>query len=234
MQSNPLSGAKRLAHPDTALWLLPEGVVYDQTHRSLFIADVHLGKADTFRRLGVPVPNGSNQRSLERISQLLARYDVAELVFLGDLLHDYLPGSHALYAQLSQWRAQYSDVQMTLVIGNHDRKAGSLPPQCGIESVVSGTVSNGLCLLHEPTLPARHTGEYGLAGHIHPVTRIRSRADSVRVKCFWVQSELLVLPAFGEFTGGYRIQVARSDSVYITDGEVVHRLPNQRENQRAA
>ena len=32
--------------------------VYSPQHRALFVADVHLGKAHTFRQLGVPVPQG--------------------------------------------------------------------------------------------------------------------------------------------------------------------------------
>jgi len=234
MRDDPLIGAKRLEPPKLDLWLLPQGAVYDAAHRTLFVADVHLGKADSFRRLGVPVPDGPNQRSLARLSELIDRHDTAQLVFLGDLVHDYLPGSHALYQQLADWRARHNHVQMTLVVGNHDRKAGGLPDECGIASVASGAVSHGLCLLHEPALPTGHTGEFGLAGHIHPVTHIRSRSDSVRVKCFWSQPGLLVLPAFGDFTGGYRIDIQATDRVYITDGYAVHRLPNQRDQQRAA
>ena len=234
MPADPLTGAKRLQQSDSDLWLLPQGAVYDATHRTLFVADVHLGKADSFRRLGVPVPVGSNQRSLERLSELLAVHETDRLVFLGDLIHDYLPGSHTLYEQLSQWRASYRETKMTLVVGNHDRKAGALPAHCGIESVPSGTLSNGLCLLHEPELPADHSGEYGMAGHIHPVTHLRSRTDSIRVKCFWARAGLLVLPAFGEFTGGHRIEIQSADSVFITDGVVVHRLPGRRNHQRAA
>ncbi len=234
MRTDWLTGALPLKCDVAELWLLPEGAVFDRMHHVLFVADMHLGKADSFRRLGVPVPDGANQRSLQRLSSLIDRCKPKELVFLGDLIHDYLPASHAVYEQLTQWRNGFAGVDMTLVIGNHDAKAGVLPDQCSIRSVISGTVSNGLCLLHEPVLPANTNGEFGLAGHIHPVARVRSRTDSVRVKCFWARTELLVLPAFGEFTGGYRIEGRSNESIFILDGAAVHKLPVNSNQPRAA
>lgn len=234
MRTDLLTGALPLAQDGAQLWLLPEGAVLDLNNRTLFVADVHLGKADSFRRLGVPVPDGANQLSLQRLGRLIDRCEAAHLVFLGDLIHDYLPASHAVYAQLGQWRAGYGELEMTLVTGNHDARAGALPGHCAIRSVPSGTISNELCLLHEPVLPAHSGGRFGLAGHIHPVTQVRSRTDSARVKCFWARAGVLVLPAFGEFTGGHRIQRRANEAVYILDGKAVHQLPDRHEQPRAA
>jgi len=46
-------------------------------------------------------------------------------------------------------------------------------------------------------------GPTTLAGHLHPMTRLRGPGrDSLRLPCFVVCGRQVVLPAFGEFTGG--------------------------------
>ena len=59
-----LCGERVRLHPERALhW--PAG-------DALFVADVHLGKAASFRASGVPLPRGSTQADLTRLSSLLA------------------------------------------------------------------------------------------------------------------------------------------------------------------
>jgi uncharacterized protein len=42
-----------------------------------------------------------------------------------------------------------------------------------------------------------------LAGHIHPTICLRGPGrDSMRFPCFVLQGRQVILPAFGEFTGG--------------------------------
>src|SRR4029453_9621770 len=46
-----------------------------------------------------------------------------------------------------------------------------------------------------------------LAGHLHPAVTLHGRGgDSVRLPCFWIRERLVVLPAFGAFTGGASIR----------------------------
>ncbi|HNG81848.1 MAG TPA: DEAD/DEAH box helicase, partial [Burkholderiaceae bacterium] len=63
-----------------ALWLLPERALWWPAQSMLLVADVHLGKAQSFRRLGVPVPGGSGAESLARLSGLIAALRARELV----------------------------------------------------------------------------------------------------------------------------------------------------------
>ena len=43
-------------------------VVFSPEHQAMFVADIHLGKAATFRSLGVPVPAGTTQENLAKLS----------------------------------------------------------------------------------------------------------------------------------------------------------------------
>ena len=243
------SSTIELNTPDGPVQLLPEGGVFEPGTDSLLVADVHLGKADSFRRLGVPVPAGPNQASLNKLDLMIQRYRPRQLVFLGDLVHDYLPGQHAVYNELAHWRWAHRNLAMTLVLGNHDRKAGPLPERCGIDTVQPGAMFGPVQLRHEPVLDssaqasaqtsaqtsaheAADNASYAVAGHIHPVVRIGTRNDTVRVRCFWAQSNQLVLPAFGAFTGGYRISASAQDTVFIPTDTTVHRLPASAHRQQ--
>jgi metallophosphoesterase superfamily enzyme len=65
-----------------------------------------------------------------------------------------------------------------------------------------------------------------VAGHLHPVTRLGRGFDAVRLPCFHARADgILVLPAFGEFTGGALVQAAAGEALYAVTDEQVVALP---------
>jgi DNA ligase-associated metallophosphoesterase len=174
---------------------------FDPVLRALFIADAHFGKDAVFRARGIPVPVGSTADNLLRIDRLIAEFEPATLVFLGDLLHARESLSTLTLDALHAWRARHASMRVVLVEGNHDRHAGVLPRTLDVESVCEPWRLGAWALCHYPRTVDR---AYVLAGHVHPVYRIATRTDSVRVPCFRFGIDLGVLPAFGSFTGGAR------------------------------
>ena len=75
------------------LRLLPERAAYLPEHHTLLVADAHIGKAQAFRRLGVPVPGGTTAATLQRLSRAVATTGARHIVFLRDLLHNFLKTS---------------------------------------------------------------------------------------------------------------------------------------------
>jgi hypothetical protein len=53
-----------------ALTLLPEKAAFLAESRTLLVADVHIGKAVSFRSFGVPVPRGTTGETLSALSAL--------------------------------------------------------------------------------------------------------------------------------------------------------------------
>ncbi|MGF6838738.1 DNA ligase-associated metallophosphoesterase [Paraburkholderia youngii] len=174
---------------------------FDPVLRALFIADAHFGKDAVFRARGIPVPTGSTAENLLRIDRLITEFEPAMLVFLGDLLHARESLSTPTLDALHVWRARHASMRVVLVEGNHDRHAGALPPSLDVESVREPWHFGAWALCHHP-----HAVDHGyvLAGHVHPVYRIATGIDSVRVPCFRFRIDRGVLPAFGSFTGGAR------------------------------
>jgi len=201
------------------LWLLADKAIYYPEHRALLIADVHFGKAAAYRKLGQPVPHGTTQGNLERLDRLLTAYDCDRLIFLGDFLH--APESHAATTlnALGEWRRARPELRMTLIRGNHDRRAGDPPESLTIEVVTEPLLLGPFALQHEPD---PHTPHHVLAGHVHPVYRLQGRGrQSLRLACFYVGETVSLLPAFGGFTGGFAIEKTPDTQIYVVgDGAV--------------
>jgi DNA ligase-associated metallophosphoesterase len=193
------------------LWLLPEKAVYWPAQQALLVADVHFGKAAAYRSLGQPVPQGTTQQNIAVLDALLKALPCRQLIFLGDFLHG--PGSHATATlqALALWRARHRDLPMTLIRGNHDKRAGDPPATLNIGVVPEPMLLGPFALQHEPNpYPGRHV----LAGHVHPVFRLNGRGrQRLRLACFRIGETVSLLPAFGAFTGGY--QVERDDNCRI-------------------
>ena len=185
-----------------ALWLLPERAAWHASSRTLFIADLHLGKSATFRARGLPVPAGTTLENLQRLAGLVRLHAATRVVFLGDLLHSKHAQRAAAIAPLHAWRAAHPALRCVLVRGNHDSHAGDPPPSLDFEIVnepwpVDGAA--GLVGCHHPQQTPTGTV---LAGHWHPAITLRGPArDHQRLACFCLIDHLLVLPAFGAFTG---------------------------------
>ena len=216
---SPAPCATDALHPlpdGRALHLLPERAAWLPDAGLLLVADAHFGKAASFRRLGVPVPQGTTDANLARLDVLLARLPpVHALVFLGDFLHAASGRAPATLQALQTWRQRHAGLALTLVRGNHDSHAGDPPAALGIEVVGEPWLHAGLALCHDPATP-RPGGVPCIAGHLHPVARLGRGFDAVRLPCFHVRADgALVLPAFGEFTGGALVRAASGDAVYL-------------------
>jgi uncharacterized protein len=212
---------------DASLELLAAGAIYWRARRCLIVADAHFGKAATFRARGVPVPQGTTRETLARLEAVCARTQPATLVFLGDLFHAPEAHAPATLAALRAWRAAHSSLDVVLVEGNHDLKAGAPPPGLGVEVRPEPWRVDGLAFCHHPQFVA---GAHALAGHLHPAVRVSGRADdSVRLPCFWLREGLAVLPAFGSFTGGARFDREAGDRVVAIAEDRLYEIPSLRD-----
>lgn len=198
--------------PFGVLILSHQKVVFSPTQKALFVADIHLGKAATFRSLGVPVPAGTTQENLDRLSLAIADHQPHAIYFLGDLLHAKAAHNKDLLEKLHAWRLQHADIDMTLIRGNHDSKAGDPPATLNITVVEEPFVLGGFALCHHPhTVP----GALVLAGHEHPVVVLNGKGRSrARLPCFYLKSDQLILPSFGAFTGGYQVNPQAGEAVF--------------------
>ena len=206
--------------------LLPDRALFWPAQQTLFIADLHIGKAATYRALGQPVPGGTTAENLSRLTALIAEHAPKRIIFLGDFLHAAAARTPSILQALAAWRARHADVAMTLVRGNHDSRAGDPPAQLQIDVVNEPFLFGPFACCHHPQQHATH---FVLAGHVHPVCWLAGRGrDSLRLPCFVVklsQAGHAVFPAFGEFTGGWMVTGEAGQGLYPVGGGRVWCLP---------
>ena len=222
---------------------LAERALWWPRARTLFVADVHLGKAESFRALGVPMPSGPTLATLERLARLVQACSAAHLVVLGDLLHARAAHTDAVMQPFGDWRSVHADLRISLVRGNHDHHAGDPPAALGIEVVEAPHAMGPFDLCHDDSdahATATKTGQakvlspdpslarpgHRLEGHVHPAVRCAVRAGrSLRLPCFCIGPTRTLLPAFGDFTGTALIRPAAGESILAIADDTLVALP---------
>jgi len=212
--------------------LHPSGALYIPGQHTLLIADAHFGKAVSYRKMGVPVPEATTAANLDALTAAATQTGARAMVFLGDFLHSARSHARETLDALQRWRERHALMSMTLVRGNHDERAGDPPDSLNI-AVVDGPMPAGpFALCHHP-VPV--SGTYVLAGHWHPCISIKGRAfERLRLPCFWLGDDsgqlpgraVGVLPAFGSFTGMHRIDPGAGDRIFPVAQGVVRALPS--------
>jgi len=195
------------------LVLLAERAAYWERARTLLVADPHFGKAAAFRAAGVPVPRGTTTGSLERLDSSLGHTGATRIVFLGDFLHAREGREAETTRVVGEWRSRNAAVEMLLVRGNHDVRAGDPGPEIDIRCVDGPVTEPPFVFTHKPAVS---DAGYVICGHVHPGVRLTGPGrERTRLPCFWLQPKTAVLPAFGEFTGLADIPVEPGDRVWV-------------------
>lgn len=204
---------------DQTLELLPEkaALLPDGT---LLVADIHLGKATAFQAKGLAIPEGDSAADLQKLAELCRRTQARQLVINGDLFHS-AAGLTPEIEHLLESNLFTLGIPVQLVIGNHDQKLSRLPGN--LHSVPAAECA-GFQIVHEP---ADAPGDRPvICAHWHPVARIADgKRTSLRLPCFLLRGEMLVLPSFGTFTGGSIIDRQQGDRVFVAPGDRVIEVP---------
>jgi DNA ligase-associated metallophosphoesterase len=221
---------------DADIVIMPGRAAFLPATQTLLVADLHLGKAATFRHRGIPVPEGSAQKDLARLAMLVAATRARRLLVLGDLFHARSGCTAEVFDQFTAARGQFKKTEVLLVAGNHDRSVGRLPPGLGIDSVLRTHDEPPFHFVHEPGTPLPETNRdepFTVAGHLHPTICVRSPSgDRLTDRCFLAEPGLLVMPAFGSFTGGHRVAPSDRARVWIARDDGVVEVTSLARSQR--
>lgn len=208
------------------LLLLPERALFWPARGRLIVADIHFGKSATFRRHGMPVPEGDTKADLERLDKLARKTGARQLVIAGDLLHAAAGKSAQVREAVSLWRHRHSELEIVLVSGNHDKAAGPVPDEWGIEVAGDRMEDAPFAIVHDPADTIDNGSFFHICGHLHPAVALADgKMRPLRAPCFWRRRDALVLPGFGAFTGSKTIHPAPGDAVYALAGEAVVAIP---------
>lgn len=198
------------------------GAMFLPAERLLVVSDLHLEKGAAFARRGQLLPPYDTVATLNKLEAVLARFDPAIVISLGDNFHDR-QGS-ALMPEMFRQRLEglACGREWIWINGNHDPD--------GVENL-AGTVADelaygGLVFRHEPLLGSQGRGE--IAGHLHPAATVRRRDKSVRRACFAGDGARLIMPAFGVTTGGLDLRHRAFAGLFAQQNLVAHLLGRDR------
>lgn len=208
------SGGERLV-------LLPSRAAWWPERSTLLAADLHLGKAETFRAVGSPLPPGTVSEPLERLDADLAATGAERVLILGDLLHAPAGLTDDLVETVASWRAG-SHATLELIPGNHDRRIDTVADAWRLTIRPTLVEEGGLLLVHDPEDAPLGDERPIWCGHIHPAVRLGSGLG--KLPCFAVSDGLVILPAFSRFTGGKPIGPSEWRMVGVVAEDRVVRL----------
>ena len=205
-----------------ALCLLPERAIFWERRKSLFIADLHLGKSGHFRKAGIAVSSLIHHHDLERLSGIITEWKVACVYLLGDLFHS---NHNSEWKHFTDWRMQHPEVEIHLIKGNHDILDDSMI--CSGKMVVHDTsyILEPFFLSHQ-TVNMPPGNYYQFNGHIHPGARLHGKGlQSLTFPCYFFGKTGAILPSFGGFTGHVVLHPSGDDAVFIIYNNSVKQMP---------
>jgi len=166
----------------------------------LLVADLHFEKGSAFAARGqAMLPPYDTAETLRRLEHLIARVRPARVVCIGDTLHDLAGEARMAETDRRRLARMVEKQGWVWIAGNHDPA-----PPLGYGGIAMQELRIGDLLLRhdvergpDAAIPA---GE--VIGHYHPKAAVRTRGRRISGRCFATDGRLLILPAFGAFTGG--------------------------------
>lgn len=202
---------------DEQLYLLPQKAVYWPARHTLILADLHWGKTAHFRKNGIAIPAGAQQADELKLSSLVRKLDAERLIIAGDMFHSV---TNKEVEQFSRWRSSHQQLSIDLVLGNHDILPEESYFSYGI-SLHENTLDTGPFVFCHDEMCNPH--KFYMHGHIHPSITLSGRGrTSMRLPCYCIDDEKLVLPSFGSFTGSHKVSASDYRHIYvIAEDEVI-------------
>lgn len=182
-------------------WVLDSaGALYWPAQQALIVSDMHLEKSTYLAHHGSFIAPYDTLDTLERLERLLEIYQPRELILLGDSFHDH-NAWHRLEDSLRERILGLSDYveHCRWVEGNHD------------SALLSNTLSHVSAMHRVEDVLFTHehnpdSSQPQIIGHYHPKASLSLANRRLRSPCFVVAPHVLIMPAFGSYTGGLDIR----------------------------
>ncbi|WP_288445927.1 ligase-associated DNA damage response endonuclease PdeM [uncultured Chryseobacterium sp.] len=190
-----LIATKNISLQNETFILTNQRAAFWPKEKALILSDLHIGKTAHFRKNGIALSNHIMKSDLERLSALIEYFQPEKFIVVGDLLH---AGDNSDVDEFCAWKNQYSDIEFYLIEGNHDRISKTLEKKLCFNHRIESLEASGITFIHD--FDSERSG-FQITGHIHPGIVLSSAVKNIRLPCFALSSNQLLLPAFSEFTG---------------------------------
>ena len=205
------------------LQICKEGVLLWLEKEIAIVSDLHLEKGSSYASSGQYIPPYDSEETLLKLLNVINNYKVKKVILLGDTFHD----KNAFHRMTSKVRYIFEDLiknyEVIFILGNHENKMKIGGIKFHIEYVI-----DGIYFIHEYL--KRNVPQ--ISGHFHPVASINAGSKKITAKCIIHTDLNLILPSFGEFTGGlniknktYKTLFKKKYKIYILGKKSIYEFP---------
>jgi DNA ligase-associated metallophosphoesterase len=197
---------------DQKFWLTTERGLFWEKENALILADLHFGKTGHFRKNGIGVPHAVYKEDLQRMVDLISLFKPKKLIAVGDLFHSADNQELLLF---SKTRADFSNMELILVKGNHDILSNKWYEENKIQIASGSFHLSDFNFVHDPSEININIDSYSFSGHIHPGITISGMGkQSLSFPCYYFTENTAILPAFSKFSGIAKIKKKKSNRVF--------------------
>jgi len=173
-----------------------DGVLFWLEKKIAIVSDLHLEKGSSFASSGQFVPPFDSEETLKKLINFLKTHEVQTIILLGDTFHDRGALNRMSSKVKSIFDSLVENYEIIFVLGNHENKMKS-----AFIKFYERYIVDDIHFLHEAVLEKK----YQISGHFHPVASLKINSKQITEKCLIHSENHIIMPAFGEFTGGLNI-----------------------------
>ena len=180
---------------NTNLTFTNQRALFWDDQKILILSDLHVGKSAHFRKSGIPISSEVLFTDLKKLEDLIDHFKPEKVVIVGDLFH---AGYNSDLDLFKEWRLKFSQ-EFILIRGNHDRMKCKIYDDLGVICEDEFLEIGPFTFIHHPE--NLYENQFYISGHIHPGFVLKTRNERIKLPCFAVSNQQIVLPAFSQFTG---------------------------------
>ena len=202
-----------------------EGILFWHKKKIAIISDLHLEKGSSFALNGQFLPTYDSEETLSKIFSVIKNFDINKIILLGDTFHDHKSFNRMSEKARFLFESLIKKYDVKFIIGNHEKNIKIKNINFYNEYII-----DGIYFIHE----ALKSDKYQITGHFHPVATMKISNRKITEKCLIHSSNKIILPSFGEYTGGLNIKneifkehLSCRHKIYLLTKNSVYTFPSE-------
>lgn len=201
--------------------LCNQRVMFWESRKTLILSDIHIGKTAHFRKHGIAIPDEVMHNDLNRLNQVINYYQPKSIIIVGDLFHSK-PNTN--FNVFKKWLKNHVSIDWILIKGNHDKHSFDYYESFGLR-VYKELIIDNFRFIHEPIHHEKNL--INISGHLHPGVNLKLRSrQHIKLPCFQIWKNQIILPAFSLFTGLYIDQDAHDKTYFHFSENDIWMMPS--------
>ena len=202
-----------------------EGILFWIDKQIAIISDLHLEKGSSFGSSRQFLPPYDSEETLKKIFKATKNHEIKKIILLGDTFHDKNAFDRMSEKVFILFKSLIEKYEVIFILGNHESKF-----EIGRINFLNEYVIDDIHFIHQ----ALQTSIFQISGHFHPVATVKSSIKKITAKCLLHTNNHIILPSFGEYTGGLNINnpvlkpfVSHESKIYMITNKSIYKFTSK-------